>query len=103
MDSALSMKCTQGNTDEVEAATRDGDYWFNTGDLIIVSRGVAFRVGKSLLVENSVVFRGMFAQCTPSAAGDLFDGCLVVILDDSPNDWRELFCLLYPGSGARMK
>ena len=77
--------------------TRDADYWYDTGNLIIVSQGVAFRVQKYLLVAHSVVFRDMFilSPSEPSME-DLSDGCLVVTLDDSPRDWRELFGLLYP-------
>ncbi|PIL33067.1 hypothetical protein GSI_04516 [Ganoderma sinense ZZ0214-1] len=90
-------RTAQDATDKVETATRDADYWYGTGNLIIVSQGVAFRVQKYLLVAHSVVFRDMFAPSTPGpSTEDLFDGCLVATLDDSPKDWRELFGLLYP-------
>ena len=90
----------RSDPNKVQAAAHDSDYWYDTGDLIIVSRGVAFRVWQCLLAEYSVVFRSMFkfAQSTPPTARDLVDGCLVVLLDDSPEDWRQLFGLLYPRS-----
>ena len=97
------MKRTQSCVDKVEAATRDDEHWYDSGNLIIVCQDIAFRVWKCLLTEISFVFRDMFAQSTPPNAGDLFDGCLVVTLDDSPKDWRELFSLLCPGSTKIMK
>lgn len=83
--------------DKVKTATRDKDYWFDDGNLILVSQGVTFRVYKGLLAEHSTVFRSMFhvAQGKPET-DDLVDGCPVVTLYDSPNDLRELFQLIYP-------
>lgn len=85
MVAACNMNRTGSNlSDKVQAATRDADYWYDTGNFIIVSQGVAFRVWKCLLQEHSVVFRSMLAQSV--TAGDLVDGCFVVMLDESPND-----------------
>ena len=83
--------------EKVAAATRDSDYWFEDGNLILVSQGVAFRIYRGLLAEHSVMFRSMFdiAQGLP-ATEDIVDGCPVVPLDDSPNDLRELFRLIFP-------
>ncbi|KAI1791593.1 hypothetical protein LXA43DRAFT_888909 [Ganoderma leucocontextum] len=120
MDAEPTKKHTGGNTvegdsstqtptrfDQVQAATRDRDYyWFaNDGNLILVSQGVAFRVYKELLAEQSGVFRSMFytGQATPEEE-DLADGCPVVPLDDSPNDLRKLkFWHIYPLSVQRRK
>ena len=110
MDLQPSKGCSWSNTtendnlprpttgfDKVQTAMRDSDYWFNDGNLILVSRGVAFRIYKGLLAEHSVMFRGMFhvAQAAP-AAEDLIDDCPVISLDDSPDDLRELFRFMYP-------
>ena len=107
MDVGPSKKRTRSNTaedarpatgiDKVQAATRDKDYWFEDGNLVLVSQGVAFKVYKGLLAEHSTVFRSMFhiAQGKPETE-DLVDGCPVVTLYDSPNDLRELFQLVYP-------
>ena len=83
--------------EKVAAATRDSDYWFDDGNLILVSRGVAFRIYKGLLGEHSAIFRSMFhiAQAVP-APEDLVEGCPVIPLDDSPDDLRELFRLIFP-------
>ena len=84
------MSCTGSSDDK---ATRDIDYYHGTESLIVVSHGIAFRVRKCLLQENSVVFQSMFAQSVLD--GDLVDGCFVLRFDDSPKEWRELFRLLY--------
>ncbi|KAI1791600.1 hypothetical protein LXA43DRAFT_889084 [Ganoderma leucocontextum] len=85
------------DSEKVQAATRDSDYWFDDGNLILVSQGVSFRIYKGLLAEHSAVFHNMFhiGQAMPEEE-DLVDGCPVVPLDDSPNDLRELFRLIYP-------
>ena len=94
-----NLELTQPTTglDRVTNATRDSDYWFDDGNLILVSRGVAFRVYKGLLGEHSAIFRSMFhiAQAAP-APEDLVEGCPVIPLDDSPDDLRELFRLIFP-------
>ena len=87
------MSCTGSNGDQVQAASRDSNYYYNTESLIIVSHGIAFRVWKCLLQDNSVVFQSMFARSAYD--GELVDGCFVLRFDDSPKEWRELFRLLY--------
>ena len=83
--------------DEVDMSTRDSDYWFEDGNIILVSRGVAFRVYKGLLGEHSAVFGSMFdIGRAPQAASDQAYGCPVIRLDDSPDDIRGLFRLIYP-------
>ncbi|PIL33068.1 hypothetical protein GSI_04517 [Ganoderma sinense ZZ0214-1] len=86
-----------GSLDKAVATSRDPDYWFDDGNLILVPRGVAFRVYKGLLAEHSMIFRSMFhvAQAVP-ASEDLVEGCPVVPLDDCPNELRELFKLIFP-------
>ncbi|TBU53880.1 hypothetical protein BD310DRAFT_961760 [Dichomitus squalens] len=81
--------------DKVQAAARDSEYWFDDGNLILLSQGFAFCIYKGLLAEHSSVFRSMFQVATP-ATEELVDGCPVVTLYDSPNDLRELFRLIYP-------
>ena len=83
--------------DKVQAATRDSEYWFEDGNLILLAQGVSFRIYKGLLAEHSSFFHSMFqvAQATP-AMEELVDGCPFLELYDSPNDLRELFRLIYP-------
>ena len=83
--------------DLVDTATRDSDYWFKDGNIILISRGVAFRVYRGLLEEHSVVFESMFhVGQAPQALSDQAYGCPVIPLDDSPEDLRSLFRAIYP-------
>lgn len=77
--------------------TRDEKYWFEDGNIILSARNVGFKVYKGLLAEHSAVFRGMFVVAQGAhTAGEQADGCPVVPLDDSPDDLRELFRIIYP-------
>ncbi|RPD58575.1 hypothetical protein L226DRAFT_146930 [Lentinus tigrinus ALCF2SS1-7] len=83
--------------DIVRAAKRDDDYWFEDGNIILVSENVSFKVYRGLLAEHSSVFRSMLdvGQGTQNPA-DIVDGCPVVPLYDSPNDLRGLFRIIFP-------
>ncbi|KAI0351201.1 hypothetical protein OH77DRAFT_1513930 [Trametes cingulata] len=75
----------------------DSDFWFEDGNIILVSQGITFRVYKGLLAEHSAVFKSMFQIAQgKQAAADQAHGCPVVTLDDSPHDLRELFRLIFP-------
>ncbi|EIW56926.1 uncharacterized protein TRAVEDRAFT_128344 [Trametes versicolor FP-101664 SS1] len=73
--------------------TRDKDFWYDDGTIILVAGSVEFRVYKGILSENSSVFRDMFSlpqPPIPSTALPTADGCPVVHLSDSPKDWRHV-------------
>ena len=100
--SSTSQTATRGIPDPtaadiVDAATRDGDYWFEDGNIILVSENVAFKVYRGLLAEHSSVFRSMLdvGQGRHKPA-DVVEGCPVVPLSDSPNDLRGLFRIIFP-------
>ncbi|KAI9061883.1 hypothetical protein FKP32DRAFT_1604601 [Trametes sanguinea] len=78
--------------------TRDAEYWFEDGNIILVAQHVSFKVYKGLLAEHSEVFRSMFlvAQGSQASTDLSTDGCPVVTLDDSPEDLRQFFRLIYP-------
>lgn len=76
---------------------RDETYWFEDGNIVLLVRNAGFKVYKGLLAEHSAVFRGMFVVAQgEQAAAEQLDGCPVVPLDDSPDDIRQLFRLIYP-------
>ena len=83
--------------DQVDAASRDSDFWFEDGNIILISQGVAFRVYRGLLAEHSGVFKSMLhvAQAAPDAAEQAY-GCDVVQLDDLAEDLRGLFKIIFP-------
>ena len=85
--------------DVFQAATRDKDFWFEDGNIVLVAGLVSYKVYKGLLAEHSTVFSSMFtvAQASPEdPSTDTVDGCPIVILYDSPNDLSALFSLIYP-------
>ncbi|KAI0669061.1 hypothetical protein C8Q78DRAFT_978943 [Trametes maxima] len=76
---------------------RDIEFWLDDGNIILNSRNVSFKVYKGMLAEHSDVFKSMYqiAQGV-QAPSEQQDGCPVVQLDDSPDDLRELFRLIFP-------
>lgn len=88
-----------GDTSGASAQTspQDPQFWFEDGNIILVTPHVSFKVYRGLLAEHSAVFHSMFdiAQGAQSAAEQV-NGCPVVALDDSPDDLRELFRLIFP-------
>ncbi|KAI0640935.1 hypothetical protein C8Q79DRAFT_920559 [Trametes meyenii] len=79
------------------SCVRDEEFWFEDGNIVLTSRNVSFKVYKGMLAEHSDVFRSMFqiAQGVPDIS-EQQDGCPNVLLDDSPDDLRELFRLIFP-------
>ncbi|KAH9856168.1 hypothetical protein C2E23DRAFT_882282 [Lenzites betulinus] len=86
------------------ANTRDEEFWYSDGNIILVARNVEFRVYRGLLSDHSPVFKDMFSLPQPddasssaldaSAAGP--DLCPVVHLFDSPEDLRHILRVYMP-------
>ena len=74
---------------------RSEEFWLQDGNLVLVAGNVAFRVYRGLLAAQSEVFEGLFASATP-ATGEMFQGCPVVHLSDSPEDLVRLLRVLLP-------
>ncbi|OJT09465.1 hypothetical protein TRAPUB_14068 [Trametes pubescens] len=93
----------------VEASTtitRDTEFWFEDGTIILVAKNVQFRVFKGILSDHSPVFRDMFSLPQPASASilqgatDAFDACPVVHLSDSPEDLRHVLRACIPKSDS---
>ncbi|EIW56917.1 uncharacterized protein TRAVEDRAFT_128370 [Trametes versicolor FP-101664 SS1] len=84
------------------ARTRDEEFWYDDGTIILVAGNVEFRVYKGILAENSSVFRDMFSLPQPpilaesSDAPSPGDGCPIVHLSDSPEDLRHILRVYTP-------
>ncbi len=74
---------------------RDTEFWFDGGSVVLVAGKVAFKVYRETLAVPSVVFQGMF-QFSPNVAVLTLDGCPVVRVTDSPEDFRHLLRVLFP-------
>ncbi|RPD53658.1 hypothetical protein L226DRAFT_532808 [Lentinus tigrinus ALCF2SS1-7] len=84
---------------------RDEEFWLDDGTVILVARGVGFRVYRGVLSMHSSVFSHMFSLSQPD---DLLSAglspelkCPVVHLDDSPEDLRHILRAFLPGKGQR--
>ena len=98
-----------GTTEEAEPASsqresqsfRDlrhhEEFWFEDGNLILTTQGVGFRVYRGLLASQSSIFADMFASSSANA-DEVFDGCPVVQMSDSPGDLAHLLRILLPKS-----
>lgn len=83
---------------------RDERFWYPDGNIIIVAQGVAFRVFKSILAEDSEVFRDMFQLPTPAsnpsqsaAFLNPAEDCPVVHVTDTDAEFRSLLDVLLRG------
>ncbi|PPQ96598.1 hypothetical protein CVT26_010753 [Gymnopilus dilepis] len=70
-------------------------YWFDDGNIILQAEKTQFRVHRSLLSNQSVVFRDMFSMPQPVALDPLVDGCPVVFLSDKVNDLGLVMAVFY--------
>ncbi|EIW56927.1 uncharacterized protein TRAVEDRAFT_128217 [Trametes versicolor FP-101664 SS1] len=94
-----------GDSDESVARTRDDEFWYSDGSIILVARDVEFRVYKGLLTHHSPVFRDMFSLAQPPAVSSSVPVesaetlCPVVRLSDSPEDMRHILRVYMPRHG----
>ncbi|KAH9925675.1 uncharacterized protein BXZ73DRAFT_78993 [Epithele typhae] len=85
---------------EVEKAnhsrTRDEEFDFEDGSLILAVQGVEFRVHTGVLSRHSPVFKDMAALGSEKASSDeMSPPCPVVELQDSARDWRHVLRAIY--------
>ena len=70
-------------------------YWFDDGNIILQAENTQFRVHRSLLSNQSVVFSDMFSMPQPMALDPLVDGCPVVFLSDKADDLELVMAIFY--------
>nr|VWP01114.1 Cytochrome P450 51 [Ganoderma boninense] len=73
------------------------EFWLPDGNIILVARAIGFRIYRGLIAAQSTVFEDMFASSSTDA-NEIFDGCPVVHLSDSPEDLVHLVRVLLPKS-----
>ena len=76
---------------------RDEEFWYEDGNIIIVTSNVEFKVFRGILMDHSPIFKDMLslpqpASCDPSST------IPVVAVDDSPQDLRHVFGAIMPKS-----
>jgi hypothetical protein len=69
--------------------------WFDDGTIVLQPMATQFRVYRGTLTANSSVFRDLFAVTQPLEGEELVEGCNVVHLSDSAEDWGHVLKALY--------
>ena len=70
-------------------------FWFDDGNVILQAENTEFKVHRSLLANQSVVFRDMFSIPQPADPDPVVDGCPVVPLSDKAADIEHVLSLFY--------
>ncbi|KDR86013.1 hypothetical protein GALMADRAFT_49237, partial [Galerina marginata CBS 339.88] len=73
---------------------KSADYWFDDGNVILQAENTQFRVHRGNISRHSQVFRDMFSLPQPEKE-PLFEGCPLVHVSDAPQDWENIFSILY--------
>ncbi|KAH6911815.1 hypothetical protein BKA70DRAFT_1099308 [Coprinopsis sp. MPI-PUGE-AT-0042] len=82
----------------VSAVTRSAKFWFEDGNLVLQVEQTQFRVHKSVLARHSPVFRDMSSFSQPPEEDEpMVEGCPIVYLSDSAQQWELLIGVLYDG------
>ena len=81
---------------------KDPEFWFEDGNIVLIARGVEFRVYKGLLIKHSPVFRVMLSLPQPSVT-EKSNGVAIptVELSDHPVDIKTLFADFIFGDAFR--
>jgi hypothetical protein len=64
------------------------DPWFDDGTIVIQARDTQFRAYRGILTLCSPIFHDMFSIPQPTTGDELVDGCPVVHVSDSAEDWQ---------------
>ena len=78
--------------------TRDKEFWFEDGSIILIASTIGFKVYRRLLKEHSPFFRDLFRIPQPPTTQQI-DGCPFVRLSDRPEQVRHLLRVLFPTNG----
>ncbi|KAH9886947.1 hypothetical protein C8Q73DRAFT_794978 [Cubamyces lactineus] len=82
----------------IQFFTRDKEFWFEDGSIILIAFTIGFKVYRRLLMEHSPFFRDLFRIPQPPTMQQI-DGCPFVRLTDRPEQVRHLLRVLFPTNG----
>ncbi|KAI0652473.1 hypothetical protein C8Q79DRAFT_1005665 [Trametes meyenii] len=87
-----------------ECPTKDDEFWFEDGNVVLVLESSAFRVHRGVLSRHSETFRNLFSIPQPKDVDDIetLDECPVVRLQDSLHDFKHLLQAFYDGMTAQI-
>lgn len=80
-------------------ATQHPDFWFRDGSIVLCVDKTLFRVHQTILGKHSEVFGDMFSLPQPTGEEEeTVEGCRVVMLHDSKEDFVDLLSAIYDPS-----
>jgi len=80
---------------DLDQRTRS-QYWFEDGNVVLLTENTLFRVHRSILSRHSEIFKDTFAMPqAPSEENECIEGCPVVPLSDTTEDINNMISLLY--------
>ncbi|OJT05755.1 hypothetical protein TRAPUB_3393 [Trametes pubescens] len=94
---AVSDALSDSRPEVARGVKRHQEYWFDDGSIIVIAEHTAYKIHKSVLARHSEVFNGLFSV-PQTSADDHLDGCPVVHLSDSSEDFSTLLKALYDTS-----
>ena len=75
--------------------TKSPDFWFPDGSVVIQAHTTQFRVHMSILSLHSTVFRDMFEIPQPENGEPSVEGCPLVQVSDSVEDFTVMLSAMY--------
>ncbi len=96
-DLAYSQSQPSSSASTSSNLNRHPEIWYNDGNIVLVAGATAFRIYRGLIAGQSTVFSDLFASST-SSLDEIFEGCPVIHLSDSPYDLAHLLRVLLPQS-----
>ena len=76
--------------------SRNADFWFSDGSIVVIVEDTAFRIHKSVLSKHSEVFANLFTIPQPDDLNEVVEGCPTVrLVNDDLSDFTDLVKALY--------
>ncbi|GJE89892.1 hypothetical protein PsYK624_060040 [Phanerochaete sordida] len=79
---------------------RSTDFWFDEGNVIVASRGKAFRVHTGILMLRSEVFKRLLNGPVLAQQPEQLEGCPIVRVQDGAREFHDLLHIIYNGGNS---
>lgn len=97
---ALDHNTCSSTPDWKVVATQHPDFWFSDGSIVLCVDKALFRVHQTILGKHSEVFEDLFTLPQPIQEEEMVEGCRVVMLHDSKEEFGDLLNAIYDPSYA---
>ena len=71
--------------------------WYDDGNVVLVAKGMAFKVHRTILANHSLVFRNAFAFPQPEKQDEVHEDCPVVHLSEEADELAIFLDIFYHG------